>query len=115
MPDLHEPPRIDPVAGGAPEAPPRWRARIFTITWLSYFSYYLTRMPFKAAKTTLERDHGLTKSQLNWIDTTYNIAYCLGQITNGFLVERIGPRRWIAIGMLLSAVACVAFQQVHTI
>ena len=92
-----------------------WRARIFTITWVSYFSYYLTRMPFKASKTTLEHDYGLGKAQLNWIDTTYNIAYCLGQVTNGFLVDRIGPRRWISIGMLLSAAACLAFQQVHTV
>jgi OPA family sugar phosphate sensor protein UhpC-like MFS transporter len=98
----------------APEAPPSWRARIFAVTWVSYFSYYLARMPFKATKTTLEARFGLTKGQLNWIDASYNIAYCLGQATNGYLVERIGPRRWVAIGMLLSATACVVFQQLDT-
>jgi sugar phosphate permease len=84
------------------------------MTWLSYFSYYLTRMPFKATKTTLESRFGLDKAQLNWIDASYNIAYCVGQATNGYLVERIGPRRWVATGMLLSAVACVVFQQLDT-
>jgi len=98
-----------------PEAPEQLRRRIFAATWLSYFSYYLTRMPFKASKTSLQDRFGLSKSQLNWIDTTYNLAYCLGQVTNGFLVERIGPRRWVSLGMLLSAAAVVVFQQVHTL
>ncbi|MCE9579585.1 MAG: MFS transporter [Deltaproteobacteria bacterium] len=97
-----------------PDAPPHWRRRIFALTWLSYFSYYFTRNAFKASKAAFQRDYHLSKSQLNWIDTTYNIAYCVGQVTNGALVERIGPRRWLAIGMLLSAAMCVAFQQVGT-
>jgi MFS transporter, OPA family, sugar phosphate sensor protein UhpC len=98
-----------------PEAPASWRARIFAATWLSYFSYYFTRMPFKASKSSLEEQFGLTRSQLNWIDTIYNIGYCVGQIGNGVLVERIGPRRWVSIGMLASAAAVVAFQLVHTL
>ncbi len=93
-----------------PDAPRHWRQRIFALTWLSYFSYYLTRKPFSASKSSLP----LSKSQLNWIDTTYNIAYCVGQVTNGFLVERIGPRRWIAIGMVASSVMCLAFLGVHS-
>jgi OPA family sugar phosphate sensor protein UhpC-like MFS transporter len=72
-------------------------------------------MPFKATKTSLQERFGLSAGQLNWIDASYNIAYCLGQATNGYLVERIGPRRWVASGMVLSAAACVAFQQVHTV
>jgi OPA family glycerol-3-phosphate transporter-like MFS transporter len=98
-----------------PEAPTSWRVRIFAATWLSYFSYYFTRMPFKASKSSLEERFGLTKDQLNWIDTTYNIAYCVGQFGNGFLVEKIGPRIWVSLGMLASAGLVVAFQLVHTL
>lgn len=94
-----------------PEVPASWRRRIFGLTWLSYFSYYLTRKPFSASKSSL----GLTKDQLNWIDTTYNIAYCVGQFTNGVIVERIGPRRWIAIGMLASAAMCCGFVGVDSL
>jgi len=96
------------------EAPPAWRTRVFAISWLSYFSYYFTRNTFKSTKTTLQDQFGLSKSDLNWIDTTYNVAYCLGQVTNGFLVDRIGPRRWVALGMLMSAALTLVFQQVHT-
>lgn len=98
-----------------PDAPPSWRSRVFAASWLSYFSYYFTRNTFKATKTTLQAEFALSKSDLNWIDTTYNVAYCLGQVTNGFLVDRIGPRRWVALGMLSSALLAVVFQQVHTV
>lgn len=91
-------------------APAAWRARIFAASWISYFSYYFTRMPFKAAKTTLQADYGLTKSDLNHIDTAYNIAYCVGQISNGFLTDWLGPRRWVALGMLVSATMAFVFQ-----
>ncbi len=67
-------------------------------------------MPFKAAKTTLQTDYGLTKSDLNAIDTAYNIAYCVGQVSNGFLTDWLGPRRWVALGMLVSAAMAFAFQ-----
>lgn len=103
-----------PIPEG-PGAPPSWRARIFAASWLSYFSYYFTRNAFKASKTALQRDFGLSKSDLNWIDTTYNVAYCVGQVTNGFIVDRIGPRRWVALGMLASAGLVVLFQMAHTV
>jgi sugar phosphate permease len=99
----------------APEAPAPLRQRVFVASWLSYFSYYFTRMPFKAAKTSLQAEFGLTKAQLNWIDTAYNVAYCLGQVGNGFLADRLGPRRWVAAGMLTSAALAVAFQAVDSL
>ncbi len=92
-----------------------WRQRIFAASWLSYFSYYFTRNSLKATKTTLKAEFHLSKSDLNWIDTAYNVAYCLGQVTNGFIVDRIGPRRWVSLGMLASAALVVVFQQVHTV
>lgn len=102
-------------AAPAPDAPESVRARIFGLTWLSYFSYYFSRKPVSATKPTLVSDFGLSKAELNWIDTTYNVAYAVGQVTNGFLVDRIGPRRWVSLGMLVSAAVVIAFQLVHTV
>lgn len=96
-------------------APRSWLARVFAASWLSYFSYYFTRMPFKATKTSLQEEHGLTKSDLNAIDTAYNVAYCLGQVVNGFLADWLGPRRWVSFGMLLSASLVFAFSLADTV
>ncbi len=96
-------------------APSSWLGRVFAASWLSYFSYYFTRMPFKATKTSLQAEYGLTKSDLNVIETAYNVAYCVGQVLNGFLADWLGPRRWVSFGMLLSATLVFAFQMVGTV
>jgi sugar phosphate permease len=97
-----------------PEAPDRERGNVFLASWASYFSYYVTRKPVAATKAPLKAELGLSSGQLAWIDFVYNVAYCVGQVTNGFLADRIGPRRLVAMGMLLSAAMCVAFSLVHT-
>jgi sugar phosphate permease len=82
----------------------------FAVTWLSYASYYLGRKGLSAAKKTMERALGPGQGQvLVWLDTTYLLAYALGQSPSGWLGDRFGARRLIGFGMLLSAAACVAF------
>jgi sugar phosphate permease len=98
-----------------PPAPASWLGRVFAASWLSYFSYYFTRMPFKATKTSLQAEHDLSKADLNVIETAYNVAYCLGQVINGFLADWLGPRRWVSIGMLLSATMVFTFQMADSI
>ncbi|MEZ4400256.1 MAG: MFS transporter [Kofleriaceae bacterium] len=93
----------------APEAPARWRDRIFAISWLSYFSYYFTRTNFSAAKKGLQQDLGFSKAQLGWLDTASLAAYCLGQFVHGVFGEVIGPRRLVAMGMLTSAALSIVF------
>ena len=82
-----------------PNAPPRWRARIFSISWLSYFSYYFTRKNYSVVKSSL----GLAADDLKFIDFFYLTAYAVGQFVNGFLGDVIGARRLLGAGMLLSA------------
>jgi len=93
----------------APANPRSWRARIFALSWLSYFSYYFTRKNWSVVKTTVGDQYGLDKSQLKDIDTVYLGAYALGQFVNGALGDVVGPRRMLAIGMLASAALAVVF------
>lgn len=86
-------------------APALVRARVFGLTWLSYFSYYFTRKNYSVIKSSL----GLDKGQLSLIETVYLSAYALGQFTNGVLADVIGPRRLVAVGMLLSAAMSILF------
>lgn len=88
-----------------PPAPRRWRARIFGLSWLSYFSFYFTRKNYSVAKSSL----GLDKSELKNIDTLYLAAYAVGQFVNGFLGDIVGPRRLLAGGMMLSAILALVF------
>lgn len=79
------------------------RARVFSLTWLSYASYYLTRKNFGVVKSRIESEVGVSMGMLGVIDTVYLAAYAVGQFVNGALGDRLGARRMIAAGMLVSA------------
>jgi sugar phosphate permease len=85
------------------------RVRIFALTWLSYASYYLTRKNFSVAKTNVMAASHLTKQQLAHIDTSYLAAYAVGQFVWGFVADKVGPRRVIGVGMLMTAALSTAF------
>lgn len=90
-------------------APRRWRARIFALSWLSYFSYYFTRKNWSVVKSSVGTELELGKSELKNIDTLYLGAYAVGQFANGLIGDVVGPRRMLALGMLASAGLAVVF------
>ncbi len=102
-----------PTSAPPPSAPPSrarralraLQARAFTLSWLSYASYYLVRKNFAVVKTTLETDLGVSRDLLGTIDTSYLALYAIGQFLNGALGDRLGARRVIATGMLLASAA----------
>lgn len=85
------------------------RIRTFALTWVSYASYYVTRKNFAVVKLRLQRELGVSMDMLGIIDTVYLAAYALGQFVNGALGDKLGARRMIGWGMLLSAGLSWAF------
>jgi sugar phosphate permease len=85
------------------------RRRALALSWLAYATYYLGRKAFSAIKLPLQRDLGLDSSALGAMDTVNLAAYAFGQFVSGTVGDRIGPRRLVAFGILLSALACAAF------
>ncbi len=95
-------------AAAAPASPAlRPRAAAYGLTWLSYGSYYLGRKGLPVAKATLEA--ALGKSALYGVETAYLAAYAVGLYGSGWFGDRVGARRLVASGMILSAAACFAF------
>ena len=92
-----------------------WRWRIFSITWLAYAGFYLTRKGFSAVKSILRTDLGISKPELAMIDTAYNIAYAFGQIGFGVAGDRLGTRKVILTGMFLSIFVGAAMGFSHTV
>ncbi|MCB9540338.1 MAG: MFS transporter [Myxococcales bacterium] len=81
----------------------RWRVRVFTATWLSYFGYYFSRKPFYIAKATLEEQLGFDAERLAFIGMAYLVAYTVGQFAAGWFGNRSGPRLMLLTGMLVTA------------
>jgi MFS transporter, OPA family, sugar phosphate sensor protein UhpC len=79
------------------------------LSWLAYATYYTGRKGFSVAKKSIHDQLGVSESMLGAIDTVYLAAYAGGQFVNGFLGDRIGARRLVGFGMLLSSGLCAAF------
>ncbi|HEY6557344.1 MAG TPA: MFS transporter [Polyangiaceae bacterium] len=84
------------------------------VTWLAYATYYTGRKGFSAAKSSIASELHVGERMLGAIDAAYLTTYALGQFANGLLGDRIGARRLIGYGMLLSAACCVAFGRAST-
>jgi sugar phosphate permease len=99
------PPVAIPFAAGGLESP--GFAQAFSLTWLSYATYYLGRKGLSVAKTAIEAAFG--ERALWGVETGYLAMYAVGQFICGGLGDRTGARRLIGFGMLASAVACIGF------
>jgi sugar phosphate permease len=82
------------------------------ITWLAYATYYTGRKGLSVAKKSIRDRVGVSEDSLGAIDTGYLAAYSIGQFVSGLVGDRVGARRLIAGGMLLSAAMCIAFGSV---
>ena len=83
--------------------------QVLSLTWIAYASYYLGRKGFSVTKSATAAALGLEPGALAAIDTGYLAAYAVGQFTSGLLGDRLGARRLLTVGLLVSAIACVAF------
>jgi OPA family sugar phosphate sensor protein UhpC-like MFS transporter len=94
----------------------RWRWQIFSITWLAYAGFYLTRKAFSVAKNELKKPEvmGLSMSDMSWIDGANSVAYALGQFLFGTLGDRAGPRVIVLCGMLASVMTALAMGSSNT-
>ena len=87
----------------------RPRNLVWGATWLAYAVYYLGRKGFSSAKHSLKSAGLLDTQALGAIDTAYLAAYSVGQFTSGVLGDRVGARRLLGYGLLLSAACCAWF------
>jgi OPA family sugar phosphate sensor protein UhpC-like MFS transporter len=88
----------------------RWRRQIFSITWLAYAGFYLTRKAFSVAKNELRKPEvmGLSVTDMSRIDGANSVAYALGQFLFGTLGDRLGTRVIVLVGMLASVITAIA-------
>ena len=75
-----------------------------------YAGFYLTRKSFSIAKTGMGEgtEVGLLDTDMAWIDMGYLIAYAIGQFVWGITADKVGPRKVLLGGMLISILTGVA-------
>jgi len=71
-----------------------------------YLFYYTGRQAFGFAMPGIQQELGLDKRALGWISAGLMWSYALGQAINGNLGDKLGGRRMVSLGALLSCAMC---------
>ncbi|MFH1469788.1 MAG: MFS transporter [Pseudomonadota bacterium] len=83
-----------------------WQARIFTLLWTAYASYYLCRLNFAVAQPAiLEAFPDWSAAKVGGIPSFYAAFYAIGQFINGQLADRFGPRRMMTVALSTAVLA----------
>ncbi|MCD8313312.1 MAG: MFS transporter [Bacteroidales bacterium] len=80
------------------------RAKTFWTTVIAYSLYYVCRMSLNVVKQPIIDDGLLTPGQLGLIGSAFLFVYAVGKFVNGFIADYCNIRRFMATGLLVSAV-----------
>jgi MFS transporter, ACS family, glucarate transporter len=83
------------VASGA--VPTRVRHVVLALTVAVYMITYMDRVVISAAVPSIQKEFGFSIVTMGWILSSFQWAYALFQIPGGWLGDRFGPRRVLAV------------------
>ncbi|QTD38583.1 MFS transporter [Polaribacter batillariae] len=81
----------------------KWQ--VFISATLGYGFYYVCRLSLNVVKKPIVDAGVLTESELGIIGSALFFSYAVGKLTNGFLADHSNIKRFMAVGLLISALA----------
>jgi len=79
------------------------------VVWLTYGAFYLCRVNIGPARVEIEKTFAIDPLEMGLVLGGLKIGYAIGQLVNGQLAERFGPKRILLTGMFGSVTACLLF------
>src|SRR5713101_3374853 len=77
--------------------PTRVRHVILGLTVAAYMITYMDRVVISSAVPTIQKEFGFSLTTMSYIIASFRWGYALFQIPGGWLGDRIGPRRALAL------------------
>lgn len=93
---------------------PVFRRRIFEAAFLAYATFYLVRNNFSPVSKEIGAALGYDKSMIGDILAGTAIAYGIGKFVMGYFADRSDARKYVAVGMLLTAALNFLFGATHS-
>ncbi len=85
------------ASGSAGERPSGVRHRVLALLVLLYGVTYLDRVCISVAAPVMQRDFGFGQTGKSFVFSAFQISYALFQIPTGWLADRVGARRVLAV------------------
>jgi sugar phosphate permease len=84
---------------------------ILFLTWLFFGMYYLTRFNYSPVIPLLKVDLGISNARAGGLMAFFFLTYTVFQLPAGYLGDRIGPRKILTFGALVSIGGNLIFSQ----
>lgn len=81
---------------------------VFLSATIGYGLYYVCRLCLNVVKTPLVKEGVLSETELGIVGSALFFSYAAGKFINGFLADRVNIRLFMSLGLLLSALICIA-------
>ena len=82
----------------------KYRTRILVSTILAYACYYIVKSNFTLSSPYLTKDVGLTTADVGLVLSALAISYGIGKFFMGLIADRLNPRYFVGVGLILSAI-----------
>ena len=86
-----------------------WQWYTIIVSMVVYAIYYFVRKNFSIAMPGLTAEYGITNTSFGIIIALGSLIYGLSRFINGFIVEKVSTKVFMAIGLLLCAAANFCF------
>lgn len=86
-----------------------WQWHTIIVSMIAYAIYYFVRKNFSIAMPGLTAEYGISNTSFGVIIAIGSLVYGLSRFVNGFIVERVSTKLFMAIGLLLCAAANFCF------
>lgn len=86
-----------------------WRIRQLYSTFIGYGVFYFVRKNISIAIPLIESQLGMSKALIGSILSVSDVVYGVSKFVNGFLGDRCNARYFMAVGLLMSALANFLF------
>lgn len=108
---------LRPAPAGAPVTDARevdslyclWRSRTLYACFIGYAVFYFCRRNLPLALPAMASELGYSKAALGVIESSGHVAYGIGKFANGVMADRTNPRYFMALGLVLTAIANIVF------
>lgn len=87
----------------------QWQWHIIVVSMIVYAIFYFVRKNFSIAMPGLTAEYGISNTSFGIVIAIGSLIYGLSRFINGFIVEKISTKLFMAIGLLLCAAANFCF------
>lgn len=88
--------------------------RVLFMTWLFFGLYYVNRFNYSPMIPLVREELLISNAQAGWLMALFFIFYTVFQLPSGYMTDRIGPRKMLTCGALISASGNLIFSRGST-